>query len=778
MFELTMDRQNIERWFAKLLAEVSAGPMKRSITECPSSELLPKLDAETQLKAVSLASDVLDSSSNLHERFCAREILTYCLDHTQKFTDEQQIELVRLSLIRPSAISAAKTAPLLLAYAKKYGNSDELATMAHSMLQFVRGEKTLFANVEKLVLEKNKAYAFDNLIFPGVSWAEDVRHEVRSSTPEQESVWLELLQHARSVGGSKPSAKWLKKSSEHLEKIGTQHFKSCVMRWFSLATGGVGQANADLLKGLVLMASLFSDDEMVHQLGALAEACYKKIPEIGAMNPKVGNACTGALAAITSKEAIVELSKLEAKAKKVSTKSQIDKALQNAATKTGLSVDEMQEKNVPDYGFTDIGKCIKALASFNAEISISDFSSADLSFVNSAGKSTGTVPAAIKDEFSTEIKELKLIAQNVTKLLPSIRYRIEHSLINQRHWNFATWKERFHEHPIVATVSRALIWSFNGKPVFWHDGEFRDLEGSPVEPEDATLVELWHPISSDASVVREWRKRLREWEITQPFKQAHREIYVLTDAERQTENYSNRFAAHIVKNSQFTALCQQRGWKAPSRDDEFAVLKLPRWNMNVEFWVDQVEDDWNEYGGATYLSTDQVRFRRDADNSIPLNEIMPIVFSEVMRDVDLFVGVSSIGTDPDWVAHGEERRTYWHDFSFGELTGSASTRKQVLEEIIPCLKIANRCSFSERFLVVRGDIRTYKIHLGSGNILMEPNDQYLCIVIDRSSGKGKAADKIQLPFKGDQILSVILSKALLLAEDTKITDATIVRQIR
>ena len=34
-----------------------------------------------------------------------------------------------------------------------------------------------------------------------------------------------------------------------------------------------------------------------------------------------------------------------------------------------------------------------------------------------------------------------------------------------------------------------------------------------------------------------------------------------------------------------------------------------------------------------------------------------------------------------------------------------------------------------------------------------------------------------LPFEGDAMLSMILSKALLLAEDDKITDTVIVRQI-
>ena len=80
-----------------------------------------------------------------------------------------------------------------------------------------------------------------------------------------------------------------------------------------------------------------------------------------------------------------------------------------------------------------------------------------------------------------------------------------------------------------------------------------------------------------------------------------------------------------------------------------------------------------------------------------------------------------------------------------------------------------------QFLVVRGDLRTYKIHLGSANILMEPNDQYLCIVAEPQPGKTSA---VFLPFEGDARLSLILSKAVLLAADTKIADPTITAQLR
>ncbi|HEV8190290.1 MAG TPA: hypothetical protein VGP82_02235, partial [Ktedonobacterales bacterium] len=167
---------------------------------------------------------------------------------------------------------------------------------------------------------------------------------------------------------------------------------------------------------------------------------------------------------------------------------------------------------------------------------------------------------------------------------------------------------------------------------------------------------------------------------------------------------------------------------------------------------------------------------------LPLDAIPSLVFSEVMRDVDLFVGVASVGNDPTWQDGGPQGRyrDYWQSYSFGELSTTAETRKQLIERLVPCLAIANRCTIAGRFLIVRGNLRTYKIHLGSGNILMEPNDQYLCIVPSRGSGGsagGSATGQLFLPFEGDTVLAIILSKAFLLAEDSKITDPTITHQI-
>ena len=60
---------------------------------------------------------------------------------------------------------------------------------------------------------------------------------------------------------------------------------------------------------------------------------------------------------------------------------------------------------------------------------------------------------------------------------------------------------------------------------------------------------------------------------------------------------------------------------------------------------------------------------------------------------------------------------------------------------------------------------------------MSPHDAYLCIVPNQSMAD-KSTNNLYLPFEGDKMLSIILSKAFLLADDTKIKDPTIVSQIQ
>ncbi|MFC4116758.1 DUF4132 domain-containing protein [Nonomuraea zeae] len=291
-------------------------------------------------------------------------------------------------------------------------------------------------------------------------------------------------------------------------------------------------------------------------------------------------------------------------------------------------------------------------------------------------------------------------------------------------------------------------------------------------------VRLWHPARATQREVAHWREAVAEGRIRQPFKQAFREVYPLTPAEEATGTYSNRFAAHIVDYRRLYAMFKQRGWQTAmlgpwdGGSTGEATKALAEGSWRASFHHDYVHD-----GPGEYASTDQVRFHRRVDGDwqeAPLAEVPTLVFSEAMRDVDLFVAVTSIAADPEWADRGDDRHLgYWRETSFGALPPSGEVRRDALARLLPRMAIAGRCTLTDRHLVVRGDLRTYRIHLGSANILMDPGDVYLCIVPAHGQDTG-----LFLPFEEDGRLALILSKALLLAGDSRITDESIVRQIK
>jgi hypothetical protein len=663
----------------------------------------------------------------------------------------------------------------------------------------------------------------------GEAWSDAALGDLTNMSAEQKANWIRLLIHCQGASGGSPSAKWVRSAEEILDDLDRREFKSYVLRWFPLVDKPRTQVvearseyqpnpnlmiidpHADIIKGLAWCCGLEEDKEIARALTALALSAYKKVPGIGPRAVRVGNACVWSLGNMPGMEGVGQLAILKVRVKSGTAQKGIEKALEKTAERVGLPRQELEEMAVPAYGLTEVGLRRESIGEFTAELRVTGTNTTELRWIKPDGKPQKSVPAAVKNHFADDLKELKQAGKDIQKMLPAQRERIDQLLLQQKNWPLQTWRERYFDHPLVGTVARRLIWQFtnNGRPIsgIFRDGQIVDVENRAIKRlDDENRVELWHPIGRDTDEIQAWRQFLEEHEIQQPFKQAHREVYLLTDAERTTGVYSNRYAAHILRQHQFSALCAARGWKNKLRlmvDDEYppASLSLPRWGLRAEFWIEGIGDEYgtdtNESGVYHYLATDQVRFyaidaaRRGAhaygggyytygsegsDDPIPLDRIPPLVFSEVMRDVDLFVGVASVGNDPNWSDGGPEGRyrEYWQDYAFGELKESAQTRKQVLERIIPRLKIADRCSFADRFLIVKGKLRTYKIHLGSGNIRMEPNDEYLCIVPSRKPTNGK----IYLPFEGDQTLSIILSKALMLAEDTKIKDSVITSQIR
>jgi hypothetical protein len=628
---------------------------------------------------------------------------------------------------------------------------------------------------------------------PGGAWSARVLSDVMSFDTDLRDRWCAVIAHLIKSGDSKPNKKWGTDLQALLDALGREEFLSRATGW--IAPGPipgeqpspvVPERDADYLKGFVWALSTFDAPAVPGLLATLAEQCFKKIRSIGAVSARVGNACINVLARLEGFEPVAQLGRLRMRVKYVVAQTLIEKAFAQAAERAGITPEELEEIAVPTFDLDPDGARKEVIGGFVAEIRITATGSAELSWSKQDGTPLKSVPAAIRQDHAADLQRLKKAVKDIDNILPAQEARLERLLESNRLIPLEHWRVRYVEQPLLRHMSRRLIWLFTqdgrAEPGIMRDGRIVDVNDQEIAClSPKTTVCLWHPLGVAPGAVLQWRRRLEHHAIVQPFKQAHREVYILTDAERATGTYSNRFAAHILRQPQFAALCRARGWRYTVQGNwdswNMPVRKLQRWNLEIQFATDTPDRDSVTDGGIfQYLSTDQVRFVRDG-TAVRLEDIPALAFSEAMRDVDLFVGVCSVGNDPTWADGGPQQYgDYWRTFAFGELSATAITRAGVLAALIPKLKIADRLSLEDRFLAVRGDLATYKIHLGSGNVMMEPGSQYLCIVPERTAAPRMTRD-LWLPFEGDHVLSIILSKALMLVADTKITDPLIVSQI-
>ncbi len=669
--------------------------------------------------------------------------------------------------------------------------------MQRALRSFRRGMVGDYARVRKLRQRVDVLLGdvVDELVEPGEPWTDALLADLNAMQPKERQAWEDFLLHASQLNRPAPSKRWRAAAHEKLEAVGADELARRFFGWFeylAVPAQAAMPANAsNVLRGMVWFVADLPGPEASRALGELALRCYRKIRGIGARSRKVGNACLQALAARADLESVSELARIRQKVRYVEVQRLAGAAMLQAAEHAGLTVEDLEELAIPTFELNAEGHRSEAFDELTAEIAISSGGRARLSWRNARGKALKSVPTIIRRDHKDDLKRLRKSTKEINSAISVQRKRLERLMVQERTWPFEVWRERYIEHPLVASLARDLIWRFrrgqNEYLGIWYEGTLRGRDGQPVsELSRDAEVSLWHPLGCAVDEIMAWRLWLEGHQVTQAFKQAHREVYILTDAERATGTYSNRFAAHILRQHQFAALCQERGWRYQLQgawdSHNTPSVDFPHWNLRAEFWVDAIRDDgrYSEAFIDLYVATDQVRFYNLEGELLDLSEVPPLPFSEILRDVDLFVVVCSVGNDPAWEDRGADGNLgrYWQSYSFGDLSATAQTRKEVLERLLPRLKIADQCSVDGKFLVVRGELNTYRIHLGSGNVLMEPGGQYLCIVQGRRARSGTGHVDLFLPFEGDRLLSVILSKAILLASDHKISDPTILSQIR
>ena len=257
---------------------------------------------------------------------------------------------------------------------------------------------------------------------------------------EEKNIWFQLMSQAQKASGSKPSSKYLKDSKVLMDELGTEKFKSIVQDWFnhlagmketvtisvneyngqeyqSQQTTYLDSLNSDALKGFVWMSSFFHDQKTIQAIGKLAERCFKKIPGIGATAGALGNACLFTLYASKGLDGIAQLSKLKLKIKQNSTLELIEKYIDEAAKKLGVSAMEIEDLAVDDFKLSE-HKLSFELGDFTCILELPGIGKSQLRWLKKDGTEQKSIPQNVKENFAEKLKKSRKSKNKSTKLHP------------------------------------------------------------------------------------------------------------------------------------------------------------------------------------------------------------------------------------------------------------------------------------------------------------------------------------------------------------------------
>jgi Domain of unknown function (DUF4132) len=646
----------------------------------------------------------------------------------------------------------------------------------------------------------------EQLLDPGRGpWTQTVFDEIRAKDEITRASWAGLLEHCRALEQAVPGVKWNKRARELMAALGDAELCSTMQRWVTLGPtpGKPPEARSPIedsayQKGVIWCLGLTNEQEAAKAIADFGLACLRKIPMLGAVSQKVGFACVQALGAMDSREAVSQLTRLRARVKYSVARRLIEKALQQAAERNGLSVGELEDISVGHFGLNTDGVAETRMADAKAMIRLSDDGRVGVAWRNADGKLLKSAPSYVRKAFTKEVRSVVALKKEIEQAYLAQRSRLESLFLSPRNMPAAHWRKYLIDHPLLGFLGRRLIWVFSNDQGWewsglWSGTEVRDSSGKPVELEADAKVRLWHPLTSETKEVQRWRERVFASGLRQPFRQAFREFYQANEDERQTKTYSNRFAGVLMRQHQFASLCRARGWDyrlmgASFDGGNLPTKKLPQWNMHVEFYVDLPPDrdsslrqsasgEQSGTGINLFVGSDQVRFYRDR-NEVAIADVPAIVYSEVMRDIDLFTAVCAVGEDETWSDQGDRGTgVFSRGFDLNEFSAVIALRAEMLARVLPRTVIADRCQIKETVLEVHGQLGTYRIPLGWGEAALFTDSGMRWLRIPQKILDAVPLDVAAIPMDLDYRTETILRKAQVLAEDWRISSPDLVRQL-
>ena len=365
--------------------------------------------------------------------------------------------------------------------------------------------------------------------------------------------------------------------------------------------------------------------------------------------------------------------------------------------------------------------------------------------VKKNGKALKSIPTKLKNnEKILEIKEVHTLFNNQYK-------RSKQMLQTAMEERVVFGKEEMEaimHNPVVAPMLQTLVLKNGEHFGFFEEGKLKGLSETYEIEGDIFIA---HPYDfHKAGVWKAYQKYVFETKMVQPFKQIFRELYLKLDDE-VLQSSTKRYSGYQIQPQKAAGALKNRRWNASYESGLERVYHKE--DLVVCLYADA---DWFSPSDIEAPSIDYVAFyHRKNHEPKKIEEIDDVIYSEIMRDVDLAVSTACVG--------GVDPIT---SFSTIEL------RKAIVEYTCELMKLKN-VTVSEHFANIEGQHNNYHVHLGSGMIHQDGGGSVHMVPV--YSGK---RGKVYLPFLDEDPMSAqILTKVIMLAEDVKIKDPAILNQI-
>lgn len=276
----------------------------------------------------------------------------------------------------------------------------------------------------------------------------------------------------------------------------------------------------------------------------------------------------GALALQGSNKALrwVELYSRKYRAKKANVGAAALVALEAAAEELNITVYELGDRIVPDFGFDGLFKQFTIDGEIYRAFIDSNFK---IAFFNDDNKKLKAIPsnadAELKDEF-------KAIAKEVRDIVKSQSSRLEHYLVVQRRWNKAQWEQFFLTNPVMFIYATKLLWGLyennSLKQCFYcqEDTTLMDLDDNEIAIEGNAQIGIVHPLQLAESDLKKWQHKFFDLSIEPVFSQLDRQFYVLAP-ENKNVTIVRDYNEVKTESGAIRSTLDRYGWRKGSAAD-------------------------------------------------------------------------------------------------------------------------------------------------------------------------------------------------------------------